>query len=208
MAFISTQSPTDATGLLNEMYERMQGKYGYVPNYAKTFSHRPEVMNLWSDLLYGIRKNMDKRRFELVTLAAATSIRSTLCSLAHGHALTRFFTADEVLAIATASDTPFLSAGEQAMLRFARKISRAAATVTADEVDELRAAEFSDAEIFDIAAVATARSFFAQLIEGLGTPNDHAYPMLDKRLRDALTVGRPLECAAATSAWASQATAR
>jgi uncharacterized peroxidase-related enzyme len=193
MTFINTLSPAEATGAAGEMYARMQSKYGYVPNYARTFSHRPEVMQLWADLLYGVRRNMDKRRFELVTLAAATSIGSTLCSLAHGQALTEFLPHDEVRAIARGDDTPFLPPGEQAMLRFARKISHTAASVTAEDVDELKAFGFDDAEIFDIAAVATARSFFAQLCEGLGTENDHGYAQLEPGLRNALTVGRPLE---------------
>ena len=96
MAFIETTSAREASGGVREMYERQQGKYGYVPNYAKVFSHRPEIMRLWADLLYGIRRNLDRRRFELVTVAAALAIRSSYCSLAHGKALTEFYSADEI----------------------------------------------------------------------------------------------------------------
>jgi hypothetical protein len=46
MAFINTVAPDDATGPTREMYERQQASYGYVPSYAKVFSHRPEVMVL------------------------------------------------------------------------------------------------------------------------------------------------------------------
>jgi alkylhydroperoxidase family enzyme len=88
MAFIKTTAPSDATGETRAMYARQQAAYGYVPNYAKVFCHRPEVMKLWADLLYGIRRNLDRRRLELVTLAAAHEVRSSYCSLAHGKALT------------------------------------------------------------------------------------------------------------------------
>jgi hypothetical protein len=47
MAFINTVAPDDATGPTREMYERQQASYGYVPSYAKVFSHRPEVMVRW-----------------------------------------------------------------------------------------------------------------------------------------------------------------
>jgi uncharacterized peroxidase-related enzyme len=193
MAFIDTVSPAGAEGGARQLYERMQGKYGYVPNYAKVFSHRPEVMQLWSDLLYGIRKNMDKRRFELVTVAAAMSVKSTYCSLAHGKALTEYFgTQDLLMILEDAGDSP-LGEGERAMVQFARKVARDASSVTAAEIDKLKAHDFTDAEIFDIAAVAAARTFFAQLCEGLGTLGDHAYSTLDPRLRQALAVGRPIE---------------
>jgi len=193
MSFINALSAAEATGAVHEMYSRQQRAYGYVPDYARTFSHRPELMKLWADLLYGIKKNMDKRRFELVTVAAATSARSTLCSLAHGRALTEFLSVEQVRAIAAGEATPFLTPAEQAMLRFARKIARDAAAVSADEIDELRRAGLSEAEIFDIAAAATARTFFASLCEGLGTTNDRPYDELGPELKAALTVGRPFE---------------
>lgn len=193
MAFINTVSPAEAHGPVRDMYDRQQRSYGYVPNYAKVFSHRPEVMTLWSDLLYGVRRNMDKRRFELVTVAAAMAVRSTYCSLAHGKALTRFYSSDEVRAIVTdAVDAP-LTASEREMMRYARKIARSASEVTAEDVGRLLTHGFTDAEVFDISAVATARTFFAQLCEGLGAVGDHAYESMDDRLREILIVGKPLE---------------
>jgi uncharacterized peroxidase-related enzyme len=150
-------------------------------------------MKLWADLLYGIRRNMDKRRFELVTVAAATAVRSTYCSLAHGKALTEFYSSDEVIRIVADDDSSPLGEAEQAMFRFARKVARDASRVTAGDVERLKAHGFSDAEIFDISAAATARTFFAQLCEGLGAVGDHPYGMIDGALRKVLTVGRPLD---------------
>jgi uncharacterized peroxidase-related enzyme len=193
MAYINTVSAHEADGKVLEMYEHFQGNLGYVPNYATLFSHRPEVMQLWSDLLYGVRRNMDKRRFELVTLAAAMAVRSTYCSLAHGKALTEYFGIRDVIAIAEDAGRSPLDDAESAMVKFARKVARDASSVSADEVEELKAHGFDDAEIFDIAAVAAARTFFAQLCEGLGAIGDHGYSTLDPRLRQVLSVGRPIE---------------
>ncbi len=44
MAFIETTNANDATGDVRAMYERQQKSWGYVPNYAKLFSHRPPVL--------------------------------------------------------------------------------------------------------------------------------------------------------------------
>jgi hypothetical protein len=101
MSYIKTVSPKHAEGAVLEMYERQQRHWGYVPNYAKSFSHRPEVMARWGRLLAEIRRPLDDRMFELVTFAAAIELRHTSCSLAHGKALTRFFSDDEVRAIPT-----------------------------------------------------------------------------------------------------------
>lgn len=195
MAFIDTVPPSAAEADVREMYDRQQRKYGYVPNYAKVFSHRPHVMGLWSDLLYGIRRSMDQRRFELCTVAAAMSVKSTYCSLAHGRALTEFYSTEEVLAIVSDAEDAPLDAAEAEMMRFARKVARHASDVTMSDVARLRAHGFDDAEIFDIVAAATARTFFAQLCEGLGAVADRGFMDMDERLRAALTVGRPGEAA-------------
>ena len=46
MAFIETTPPVEADGDVRDMYERQEAHYGYVPNYAKVFCHRPEIMKL------------------------------------------------------------------------------------------------------------------------------------------------------------------
>ena len=67
MAFIDTISASWVTGEAFAMYDRQQKHYGYVPNYATVFCHRPEIMRRWAELLAAIKRPMDKRRFELAT---------------------------------------------------------------------------------------------------------------------------------------------
>ena len=71
MAFIDTIPARWVTGEAFAMYDRQQKHYGYVPNYATVFSHRPMVMRRWAELLAEIKRPMDIRRFELATFAAA-----------------------------------------------------------------------------------------------------------------------------------------
>ena len=89
MSFIATIAPDAADGETAEMYRRQQANWGFVPNYAKVFSHRPEIMARWGALLAEIKRPMDPRRFELVTFAAAHALGNTACALAHGKALRR-----------------------------------------------------------------------------------------------------------------------
>lgn len=193
MAFIGTTPPETARGTVREMYERQQARYGYVPNYAKVFCHRPEVMARWASLLAGIRSPIEPRRFELVTLAAAQALRNSYCSLAHGSALAELVAPAEVEAIATGIEPTPLSDAEVEMMRFARKVAVDASRVTAGDVARLQAHGFADEEIFDIAATAAARAFFAKLLDALGVEPDAVYRELPESLRKPLTVGRPIE---------------
>jgi uncharacterized peroxidase-related enzyme len=193
MAFIETIAAPDIDDEVRAMYERQQAHYGYVPNYAKVFCYRPEIMQLWAQLLSGIKRHMDKRRFELVTFAAAHALGSTLCSLAHGRALTEFFPMEDVQAMARGRTPPSLSPAEGEMMVFARKVACDASAVTAGEVERLKGYGFSDAEIFDIAAATAARAFWTKVIESLGVEADAPFRALNSEFRKALTVGRPID---------------
>jgi uncharacterized peroxidase-related enzyme len=192
MALIDTISASWVTGEAFAMYDRQQRHYGYVPNYATVFSHRPEVMRRWAELLTAIKHPMAKRRFELATFAAAVTLRSTLCTLAHGKALLEFFAAEDVIAMARGETPPSLSAAESALMRFACAVANDASAVTADDVAEIKGQGFSDADIFDIVVTAAGRAFFTKVIESLGVATDAPLRAMDSSLREALTVGRPV----------------
>jgi uncharacterized peroxidase-related enzyme len=193
MAFIETLAASDTNDEVRAMYERQQAHYGYLPNYAKVFCYRPELMRLWAQLQSGIKRHMDKRRFELVTFVAAHALRSTLCSLAHGKALTEFFSSEDVQAIARGEVPQSLSDAEAAMVAFGRKVARDASAVTSADVERLKQHGFSDAEVFDIVATAAGRAFFSKVVESLGVEADPPFHAMNSEFKQALTVGRPLD---------------
>ena len=194
MAFIDTTPPNDARGEVREMYQRQQDKYGYVPNYAKAFSHRPELMARWAALQSGIRAHVDARRFELATFVASHALESSGCALAHGKLLMQYLSADDVRAIAEDDlERTSLSPTDAAIVRFARKVALDAPGVTAGDVAALARLGLSDAEIFDLAAVVAARAFFTTLLDAIGVEADNRFQDMDESMRRALTVGRPID---------------
>ncbi len=193
MAFIDTIPDSEISDEVRAMYARQATFWGVVPNYARVFSWRPELMSLWAQLQVGIKRTMDKRRFELITFAAAHTLRSTLCSLAHGRALTEFFSADDVQLMAGGASPASLTAPEAAMMAFARKVARGPYAVTAGDVADLKKHGFTDAEVFDITSAVAARAFFSSLLEALGCEVEPSLQMMDKEFVRTLTVGRPLE---------------
>lgn len=190
MSFIDTIAPEQASGEVQAMYRRQQAHFGYLPNYARVFCHRPEVMANWAALLGSIRRHVDPRRFELVTLAAARALGNSYCALAHGQALARLVGTPQLQAILEGGDS--LSAAEREMMALAAKVAVDAAGVTQADIDRLRAQGLGDDEIFDIVAVAAARAFFTKVLDGLGAQADVTYREMASPLREALTVGRPI----------------
>jgi len=195
MAFIKTIAPGEATDEVRAMYARQEAHWGFVPNYAKVFCHRPEIMGLWAQLQIGIKRHMTKRRFEIVTFVSAIALRSTLCSLGHGRALTEFIPEADVLALARGEAPASLTPAELAMVSFARKVASDAPSVEARDVEELKQHGFTDGEVFDIASAAAARAFWTKLIESLGVEPEPPFRAMSSTFRNTLAVGRPLDFA-------------
>ena len=193
MSFVDTIAPDAADGATAAMYRRQQAAWGYVPNYAKVFSHRPEVMARWGQLLAEIRRPMDERRFELATFAAALALRNSACALAHGKALGAFFAEAEIVAIAEGRLDGVLDDAEQAVVRFARRVALDAARVGAEDVATLAAQGFTAAEIFDVAAAAAGRAFFTKVLDALGVQMDSPFLATSEAWRRALVVGRSID---------------
>jgi len=193
MPFINTVPASEATGDVRAMYERQQGAWGYVPDYATVFCHRPEVMERWGRMLAAIKRPVDPRRLELATFAAAHELRHSSCSLAHGAALAKIIGKEAVIAIANGDDSEVLTDAEVAMMQFARRVAKDASRITSGEIAALREVHgFADDEIFDIAAIAASRSFFTKLLDALGSQPDGSFMQMDDDLRRTLTVGRPI----------------
>jgi uncharacterized peroxidase-related enzyme len=194
MAFVRTVPAGEATGLARQQYDADVKDLGYVRNLTAGLSLRPEAAEAWMNLARVIRSGMDLRRYELVTLAAARAQRSSYCCLAHGQVLRdKFFSPEQVAALARDPRAAGLGPADVAMMGFAEKVTRDAQAVTAGDVDELRRHGFSDRDIVDIALAAAARNFFSRLLDALGVTPDAAYRTLPQVMREALTVGRPID---------------
>ena len=193
MPFITTIGEEEATGAVASMYETDRAVFGYLPNLTKGFSLRPEVYAAWRQLNGAVKANMDLRRYELATIAAASRLRSSYCTLAHGRVLLdNFLSSDGVRAAIGGQASDELDALDAAVVEMAEKVARDASSVTQVDVDRLRALGLSDEEVVDVVLAAAVRCFFSKVLDGLGVQPDARFNELDPELRDALTVGRPI----------------
>jgi hypothetical protein len=152
-------------------------------------------MARWGKLLAELRRPMDDRTFELITFAAAHQMKHTSCSLAHGNALTAFFSNEEICAIANQQPVESVTEAEHEMMRFSRKVARDASTITEADVQRLKDHGLHDADVFDVAATAAGRAFFTKVLDAVGSLPDAGFMSLDEGLRAHLVVGRPIDTA-------------
>ena len=160
-------------------------------NYERAFELRPAVYAAWQQLSGAIKAEMDLRRYELATLAAARQLRSSYCCLAHGTVLAERF-GEPVARIAADHRAAGLDEIDVAVMDLAEQVADDAASVGAADLQRLRDLGLSQEEIMDVILAAAARCFFSKTLDALGVQPDPGYRDLDPGLRQALVVGRPI----------------
>ena len=191
--FIDVPDESEAVADVADWYAEQRASWGYLPNYAGAFATRPAVAQAWNRLNAAVREGMERRRYELATIAAARALSSTYCLAAHSKFL-RDIVGDESTMRAVAEDPSgsALEATDRAVMTFAAMVATDASSVTAEDVDALRAAGLSDADVADIVFAAAARAFFTKVLDGLGVQADaQLAATLGPEVRDRVAVGRP-----------------
>jgi alkylhydroperoxidase family enzyme len=159
-------------------------------NFERAFDERPGVYAAWRGLVGAIRENMEPRRYELVTFAAAQRLRSTYCSIMHGNVL-RDELGEDVIAIVNDREGT-LDAVDLAVMDLAERVVVDATSVTAADLQRLRDLGLDDGEIMDVVLTAAARCFFSKTLDALCVQADAQFQELGAELQDAFVVGRPI----------------
>ncbi len=179
---------------VRDWYEEQTARWGYLPNYAAAFASRPDVAQAWTALNVAVRDGMNRRRFELATIAAARALRSTYCAAAHSKFL-RDACGDEatMLSLAADPDGGSLDTTDRAVVAFARNVAMDAAAISEQDVEALRTVGLSDNDIADVVFAVAARCFFATVLDGVGVNADHQLgAAFDPHVVEQLSVGRPI----------------
>ena len=160
-------------------------------NMEVAFAKRPDVYAAWAELLGAIKANMELRRYELATLAAARRLRSSYCCLAHGKVLIEDF-GEPVREIALDHHAAGLDQVDVAVMDLADRVADDATSIGEADLQRLRDLGLTDAEIMDVVLAAAVRCFFSKTLDALGVLPDAFYSELEPELREVLVVGRPI----------------
>ena len=193
--FIRPIPVEEAADAVADMYSADRSRWGFLPEFTEVFSHHPDAYAAWSQLIGAIRGQMDSRRCELVTVAAARALRSSYCTTAHGKILAdRWYEPEEVIALVADHHTAGIDAVDVAIMDFATNVATDPTAISESDVDHLRALGLSERDILDVVLAVAARCFFATVIESMGAqPDRELLDPLPPQLRDALLVGRQPE---------------
>ena len=192
--FIDTPDESTVDQDVASWYQQQREAWGYLPNYAAAFATRPDVAEAWNALNNTIRGHMDRRRFEIATIAAARAYRSTYCLAAHSKFL-RDACDDEATMRAIAADPSgaSLEPADRAVMEFATNVAEDAASISAAQVQALRDHGLTDPEIVDVVLAVSARAFFTKVLDALGVQADAQLgETFDPEVRRQVTVGRPI----------------
>src|SRR5690242_18296883 len=190
--FIAGVAENDATGPLADYYAHTRAQWGFLPNFAIAFSHRPDVAQAWNALNVTVREGMDRRRFEIVTIAASRAMHSTYCTAAHSTFLRDVCGDEETMrSIALDPSGSALSEQDRAVYDFGAKLAVNAMLIERADIDRLRAVELSDADIADLVFAVAARSFFTRVLDGVGVQLDpEIAATFSGPVLEAMVVGR------------------
>ncbi len=188
--FLAEPEPTEPA---QAMYAGDLGGDGYVMNLTRVWAHGPSVFD-------GIVAMMGtgaevggltfRQRGVLVSAAAAT-VGDSYCSLAWGARLASEVGDDTAAAVLVGNDTG-LDPTDQALARWARAVARDPNGTTPADVQALRAAGFTDAQIFGITAFVAARLAFSAVNDALGAmPDAQLVGAAPDRVRSTVDWGRP-----------------
>ena len=160
----------------------VQEKAGFIPNVFMALAHRPEEFRAFfahHDALMEKAGGLSKAEREMIVVVTSAANQCQYCVIAHG-AILRIRAKNPLIAdqVATNYRKADISAREHAMLTFAMKVSQSAESVAEADMEALSIAGFSNADIWDIGAIA---AFFAQSnrLANLTAmrPNDEFYSM-------------------------------
>lgn len=167
---------------------------GFTPDYAHRFTSRPDVARAWRQLVMTVRTGMERRVFELATIAAARARHSTYCTVAHSMFLRDVCSDDATVRALDADPTgASLGARDAAIYRYATNVATDAASIRQVDIDGLRSLGLSDQDIADIAYAVGARLFFTSVLDGLGSRLDRATAeAFEPGLLAGMIVGRPV----------------
>jgi alkylhydroperoxidase family enzyme len=159
-------------------------------NFERAFEERPGVYAAWRGLVAAILENMELRRYELATFAAAQRLRSTYCSIMHGNVL-RNQVGEDVVAIVNDRGSA-LHELDLAVMDLAERVVVDATSITQGDLQRLRDLGLTDPEIMDVVLAAAARCFFSKTLDALCVQADAQFQELAAELKDAFVVGRPI----------------
>ncbi|WP_328995007.1 hypothetical protein OG394_10765 [Kribbella sp. NBC_01245] len=176
------------------MYQNDVNELGQVMNITRVWAHQTAAHEALFGLLAQCAEaaNLDVRRKGILVLATASTLGDSYCSLAWGRKLG--LEADPNLAAGVIEGLDDgLTESERALANWARKVARDANGTSEGDVQELKEAGFTDAEVVAITVFVALRLAFSTVNDALGARPDALFrAAASAEVLAAVDYGRPI----------------
>lgn len=167
-------------------------EHGFVMNLSRVWAYQPATLAALSAAMTQASAGLDLRQRGILVLATASARLDSYCALAWGERLANV-AGEPIAASLLRREDEGLTPAEQAMASWARQVVRDPGATEPADVEVLRDAGYTDAEVFAITTYVALRLAFATVNNALGAQPDaglaaNAPPMVAA----AVTYGRPV----------------
>jgi len=176
------------------MFEEDIADHGHVMNFSRLWAYQPATLSGLRGLMQEATSahQLTLRQRGILIAACASAFGDSYCSLAWGARLAGATDARPAYGVLRGEDDG-LTPGEQAMARWARKVARGPSHTSPADVQALRDAGHSDAEIFAMTVFVALRIAFSTVNDALGARPDAAFrATAPEAVLGAVTFGRPI----------------
>lgn len=178
MAYIDVISPAQASGRLQNLYQRVQSKDGQVDNVLQVHSLRPHTleghMAIYKAVLHHSNNRLPEWYLETIGVLVSRLNGCGYCSAHHTEGLKRLLKAGSMDCNAylraldeSVPGEPF-TPREQAGLVYAQKLTQTPGQIGAEDINTLHSAGFDDGEILEINQVSAYFAYANRTVTGLG----------------------------------------
>lgn len=185
---------TEVSDAARAIFDQELAEIGFVMNATKLWAYQPDAFSGLFSLMTqatSARPFTVRERGILVT-ACASVMQDSYCSLAWGTKLAGE-ASPELAAGVLRGDDAGLSEQERAMAAWARLVARSPATSTEQDVQRLREAGLSDADIFAMTVFVALRVTLSTVNDALGVcPDAEFRTAAPPEVLSSVTYGRPV----------------
>lgn len=195
MSAMSFLNDPDTSDEVQRLFDSDVADLGYVMNLSKLWAYQPDLHDGLSDLIRETASahGLTVRQRGILIAAFASTYGDSYCSLEWGKKLAEVSDPWTAAGVLRGADEG-LTSSETALAAWARKVARDPNHTTQADVQALREAGYSDAEIFGITLFVALRMAFSTVNDALGARPDAALRCTAPALvLEAVTYGRPVE---------------
>jgi uncharacterized peroxidase-related enzyme len=193
--FLSEPRSSDTSSAL---FDRDMADQGYVSNLARLWAWRADVFDAFLKLrtLLMDKAKLSMRERAVLVCAMAAKLGDSYCALAWGTKLAAESDPATAAALLQRRSAPALNAREQALAHWATQVVSDPNAISKADVDRLRGAGLSDAEIFDTTLFVAFRLAFSTVNDALGArPDAQLAAAAPAAVREAVSYGRDVASA-------------